>query len=48
MRSLAGFFVDRWGTDSVFLMLAAVSLLSTVLAVALMLQVRRGARARLA
>jgi len=45
--TFAGFFADRWGTDSVFLMLAAVSLLGTLSAFALVVRVRRNARAGL-
>lgn len=33
--TLAGFFADRWGTDAVFSMLAAVAAVGTVLALAL-------------
>lgn len=43
--SVAGFFADRWGTDSVFLMLAAVAGVTTVLAFAIW-RLGEAARAR--
>ena len=45
--TFAGFFADRWGTDSVFVVLAAVAGLWALLALTLVIQTRRtlGARA---